>query len=868
LNAAYTKDFIELEKGKTYQLGANSIYGNDAFDVSVYDKNGKFMKALTLGTDTLAFINDYYPDAANKIIFTAVANIKIKVSFYYYNELEYYYLSEFNAGSTGVRTNQLVSYNDLRNRLTWTRYLDNNTIDHYYYYSKLIYDENYFDFSPLNYRIPEVNLVDKSENKSPLKISVSAINKNGIILDGKNDEGVITGYTPGKAFTISAKLTDISHSSTYYNFFFTTEDFNSSANGFGAFVHGRRIYARINGTNYTCNFYLMRDVPTEVTISYNGVDTLKFYRNGELVNTTTTKKNITHLAGTKTMISPVFMNGTTPCRYDGAMEYLKVFNRDLSDSEVRNNYLNSSIMNSEGLDLYYDFTEVQYQSNDGYYPTVKDYTVNTTAKDQILTQLPDDNNREYIKESNNNNNNNVVYKKMVDDKLDNIYNVYPSSINTVNLEFDDNYKDLSFSYKNGDYQSEFIKASERVYSLSYDFINDLEITIRSSNANKVYKYSSNDLSRKVKVIGKNYYHISDGSLYKNDKKLVDNAVHIYNNLALLKSGKVYDMSAGKEVSSILQSGILANAIPLYDFTSEDSAVRTFYSFSEVNTSEGSSIRDGQIMIRDKNMFVFDYNKNNKNNMNLFDSYNTDLYQVSLQNGSLIALMNELNYPSYFMNSDISEVSFDINSEEPIMLLRYNNGYVYAFNYYTGEELFEYGTKAKTTLFRFIIDSLSDDTTLSISNDSYDESAELRDSLIEVKDDKVKEKLNITIGGESTNKDKNEIDEEVVGEEAKNDKVASKNEVTNKYIQVYNYETDTYDVYNTNDLLNPVNKEVVSEKIKIKSDAFLYNYFYDNKINRLLDGSKVLIYGAIIVLVLVNLVFFGRYLSTREVKNRE
>lgn len=864
-NAAYTKDFIELEKGKTYQFGLNSRTGKDSFRIAVYDKNGKFLRTMGESTYNDSYINDFNTIGADKIIFTAVANFKIKIYFYYFNEIEYYYLSEFDTGSTGVRSDQLLSYNDLRNKATWTRYILDNTSD-YYYYSKLQLDQNYIDLTHLNYRIPEINLVDKA-NSRPLKISASGINKHGIMMDGKNDEGEITGYTPGSEFTISAKLMDISNSNPGWQFFFSSEDFGTTKNGFGLFVHtSRRLYARINGSNYTGDVYLMKEAPTEVTVSYNGVDTLKFYRNGVLITTTTVRNPINNISSAKTMISPTYMDGVNPRKFEGIIEYLRVFNRTLSDEEVKENYNSSGVTNTEGLELYYDFTEAEYQSNNGYYPTVKDYSIMTVADGQILTPLPDDTNREYIKESNTPGT--VTYKKLVDDKLDNIYNVYPSSINTINLEFDDDYKDLSFSYKNGEYQSEIVKVSDRVYSLSYDFINDLEITISSSSDNKTYKYSSDELVKKIKLIDKDYYHISDGSLYKNNKKLIDNALHIYNNLVLLKSGKVYSIDSSKEVDSILPSGVLANAIPLYDFTSDDSVVRTFYSFSEVINDEGTTIRDGQIMIRDKNMFVFDYNKNSKNNMNVFDVYNNSLYQISLRDNSLIALMSELKYPSYFMNSDISEVSFDIDGEDPVILLRYKNGYVYAFNYYTGRELFEYGTEAKTTLFRFIIDSLSDDATLSISNDSYDESTELKNSLIEVKDDKVKDKLNINIGGESTNKDDNEDEINIAdAEDAESNKVANKNEVTSKYIQVYDYDTDTYEVYNTNDLLNPVNKEVVSERIKIKSDSFLYNYFYDNKINRLLDGSKLLIYGVIIVLVLVNLVFFGKYLSARGVKNR-
>ena len=657
---------------------------------------------------------------------------------------------------------------------------------------------------------------------------------------------------------------DTSNSNPGYQFFFSSEDFDSATqNGFGTYLGGRQVCARVRGGNYCSGLYLSREVPMDVTITYNGVDSLKFYRNGELFTTLTVKRPLVVLDSAKTMISPTYKDGTNLRKFEGSIEYLKVFNRVLGDEEIRNNYTSSGVTNSEALELYYDFTEVKYQSNDGYYPTVKDDYIMTTAEGQILTALPDDTNRDYIIESNKNNT--VTYKKYVDDKLENIFDVYASSINTINLEFDDNYSDLSFSYKNGDYQSDAIKVSDRVYSFSYDFNNDLEITISSSNDNKTFKYTCDELARKIKVIDDKYYHITEGVLYKNDKKIVDKALHVWNNLVLLNNGVVYDFVNNKELDTILQSGILANPISLYEFSLDNIFVRTYYNHSEVVDSSGTTIREGQIMVRDSNMFVFDYNSNTKNDMNIFDVYNTSLYQISLTNNSLVAIMNEINLPNYFMNSNIEEVSFDVDSDEPILLVRYSNGYIYALNYYTGDELFEYGNKMETSLFRFIFDSFSLDTTLSVSNDSYDESSELKSSLISVKDDKVKDKLNINVDGNS-NDSGEDLEVDTSEFEVVDSKEAKKKEVTSKYIQVYDYDTNTYEVYNTNDLLNPVNKEVVSERIKIKSDSFLYNYFYDNKINRLLDRSKILIYVAIIVLVLVNLVFFVRYLSTKEVKN--
>lgn len=863
-NAAYTGEFIELEKDKTYQFGVNSRSGADSYRILFYDKNGKFLRVLGEG-NTNYFVNDMNTISTDKIIFTSLKEQKIRIYFYRFDEIEYYYLSEYNNGPSGIRTDQLLNYTDIRSKYTWTRYINDNTSD-YYYYSKLLFDENYHDFSPLNYQLPEINMVDLSENKRPLTITGNAINKHGILMDGKYNEGVISGYKAGTEFTINAKITDISNTNPNYQFFFLSEDMDSATqNGFGAYVGGRQICVRIKAGHYCSGFHLSRNVPMDVTISYNGVDTLKFYKNGELYTTTTLKRPLVILDTAKTMIAPPYKEGTNIRRFEGALEYLKVFNRTLSDEEVKDNYNNSTITNTDSLELYYDFTDITYQDNDGYYPTLRDYSISTIAEGQILTQLPDDMNRDYIVNSNNNDSTVVATQpKLTDDKLENIFNVYASSINTVNLEFDDNYTDLSFSYKNGDYQSDIIKVSEVVYSLNYDFNRDLEITINSSNDSETFKYTGSDLVRKIKVLDDNYYHISDGTLYKNNDKVIDNALHIYDNLVLLKSGKLYNLITQEETNFVSQTGVLANPISLYTFDTDSTLVKTYYGVTEVTNSNGSSLRKGQMMVRDGNMFVFDYNKQVRNDMNVFSIYNTKLYQISLKDNSLISVMNEIKYPAYFNNSNIVEVAFDKDSENPIILVRYDNDYIYGFNYNKGKEVFEYGTKQETSLFGFIADSFSGDTVLSASNDSYKDSKKLKKVLINLDDEQVKDKLNSNVIDTTIEED--EADESIEGTYEKLDSVdAKREELTSTYIQVYDYDTNTFEVYNTNDLLNPTNTEVLSERIKIKRDAFLYNYFYDNKINRLLDGSKILIYCLVIGLVLVNLIFFIKYLGTKELK---
>ena len=93
--AAYTSQFIELEKGKTYQFGINNKTGRDAYRILFYDKNGKFLRVLSEGTTNNYYINDMNTISTDKVIFTSLLDQKIKIYFYYFEDIEFYYLRAY-----------------------------------------------------------------------------------------------------------------------------------------------------------------------------------------------------------------------------------------------------------------------------------------------------------------------------------------------------------------------------------------------------------------------------------------------------------------------------------------------------------------------------------------------------------------------------------------------------------------------------------------------------------------------------------------------------------------------------------------------------------------------------------------------------
>ena len=74
-------------------------------------------------------------------------------------------------------------------------------------------------------------------------------------------------------------------------------------------------------------------------------------------------------------------------------------------------------------------------------------------------------------------------------------------------------------------------------------------------------------------------------------------IHLYNNLALLNNGKVYDLSTDNILKNNSNSGILSNSIPLKTYVLNDSVINTYYNFTLIN----EELIESQMFIKDKDL---------------------------------------------------------------------------------------------------------------------------------------------------------------------------------------------------------------------------------------------------------------------------
>ncbi len=874
-NGGYTKEFIQLKAGKTYTLRVKTNGGTDWMRAKIYSMDETFVSDLSSAS------RRYYPRAYyfayyDTVTFRVFQDCLIRVMFYNAQQIDAYYLYENQFGPYGINTDQLVDLNELKMQNTWTRYINSDKAYDYVYSSKLNLDYNYFDFSNLNGEVTNMKVTDQSDNKRTATIRTDGILDDGIFFDGKNDEVVIDGYQATQDYTITMNFKPTSSTRLPYQFLFTTEQFNQSGNGIGVFLHYRQIYVRMNGSNTAIPVYVATNSPVEITVTYENNKELKVYKNGRLEYTNSNIKRTLNSPSTVAKISPQYQysNGV---RYNGVYKSLSVYNRALSSDEVEDNYDAGTVVTKDGLELHYDFSNLENTSPTGYYPSLYDYYNLSVPRYQTLTELPTEDNRTYLNplvntlQTEQTTQESLVtgYQLPVLNKaIKDIYNIYPSGINNVNIEFDNVYSDVSFKYKNGKYESEKIKTTDNVYTLSYDFKNDLEITIYSRNDEKTITLKPEELAKTIKIVDNKFYHIKDNKLYENDKKLVDNAYNIYNNIVLLDNNKVYSISTNQTTDAILTKGILKTSRPLATYQVEDNLVETYYNFSKITDFEGkTAIRDSQLHIKDNNLYVFNNTANTEQNMHVFNNYNTEDYQISLTNGNLISIKKEINYPGYFNNNGIVEVDHDINSQEPVIMIKYQNGYVLAFDYYRGKELFAYGEKADISLVSFIIDSLSGDYALASSNTTFKESNKLKETLINVTNDEVKEKLEVNKKEPLSPSDKTgDEDIPIASDSQYGESTKEEQKLNNSYVQVYNPVTDEYEVYNTQELLSTEQEVITSSESRIKNDAFLYNYFYGNKKNRFFENSKVTIILIIVFIIIINLFIIAKRLNIKEVKS--
>lgn len=848
-------DLIKLEKGKRYEVNIGHKKNSNLYNIYIYDAAGKFLYVISSGSAENYFDRYYDVSYINNFKFRVYKDCYIRFAFTDLASLTSRTLKEVYSNGTLINKDNLLSAQDLRERLTWSSGISSSNSVRYGT-SKLNYTREYWDFDIINSKLPNVvEFTDLSGKNIKAKTYVSNVSKKGIKFDGIDDYAEIENYTLPSNGNITFQTTINGLSTRSYQWLFVRRNHSANNNGFGIFIHARQIYVWIYNTWYASGITLPMNTEVNVAVTYENNKYLKVYMDGELYYSATPNRKLVDNASAKTYLSYDDQYYQDTYRFIGTIKNIMTYDRVLSDEEIKDNYKSSrGITDSSNLTMHFDFTNKDLNI-DSYYPLLKWNTADYEIKDQPLIKLPSLD-EPSILVGMSALSNNSLYSNIPN------YYIYPSGIDTINLEFDEIAKDMSFIYKiNGvEYKT---NVEKKVYTLSYDYNSDASITISNAFESKTIDLNKDELSKQISIIDGKYYNIENDILYEDNKSIIQDALHISNNLVLLKNNKIYNIKT-KEITNLLSNkGILNSEIPLYSGLIEDKIIKTYYNHSYIN----NDIKDGQIILNNDTLYVFNTQDTRNDNI-VFNNYNNLEYQIVLNNnGKIDAYKEDIKYPNTFVNANIKQIAFDINSVEPLIIVKYDSGNVLAFNYVNGKKVFEFGNNMSATLFEFVSSELSRGNIIaSSSRKAYQESKEFLKELNSVTDNEVITKLDSYIVSDN--------------------KIANK--LTNKYVSVYNNITNKYEVYNTSELLSSSdisdneedNEQIVElEKLtidsniksmndKLKSDMFLYNYFYvENKVSSIAD-KKVWIYGCILIAIMVNLIILSVKYGNKEATRNE
>ena len=863
VKAVYS-DFIEIKNGKSYVFNVDYITRPNAYNVYLYDSEQIFKSAITSSTVD-SYISSYHTTANyDNIIFTAYKDCYLRIAITDKDSVKEITLKEIYRPSV-VDSDRLLDAGKLRESLTWVDQTSTTTQANA---SLLNLNKSYWDYTELHLAKRPVEVVDKTASKYEASGYLAAISSDGAMFQSNDkDEHYLKvnnyKFPNNKSFTVNAKFNN--YSSRSYAPIITAMKSNGAV-GFGVFSHALQIGVLVGNKWYSTGYYIPYISDVDITVTYNN-KSISLYIDGEFIKTISTV-DIGDLSSYNTYIgySQHYNNSNIAYNFIGHIMNVSVFDRVLDANEIRSNYNSSGITNTNNLHLNYDFTKESVSHDANYMPLKENLNAIYPIKYQRIVPMP--------KYTDSYTEMPILLNYSLNSPLLNQYfDVYSSGIDTINVEFKDISRDLELKYRIGENEYK-VNVDRKVYTLHYDYVSDIEIELSNSFESKVLRYKASDLVKKIKTINKDYYHIdNEGVLYRNNGKVIDDAVHIYNNLVLLKNGKVYNLSTSNVQSMSSSVGILRNINSIRSTILNNKVINTYYNYTVVDNEE----LEGQLFIKDSHAYMFNSNEALNDNV-VYNLYNTDEYQiVLLRDGSLSSYKAGIKLPSSFVNKNIKEITFDDGSKDTIIMIRYDSGNVLAFNYITGEEVFISGEEMSASLFEYLSSSLSNSTySLSNSSEEYKESKKFIN--------------NVNNSNESILK--------VLDSLSSNDNSTS-NILNTEYISVYNEKTNNFDVYNVNELVTSKNDkidnntqvefdpedmdEVVDNIIdvsknnnnnnnkidvkplnsKVKSNFVLYDYFFNNNKNSFVEDKKTLIYGIIIGFVIINLFILSYVYNKKE-----
>lgn len=420
------------------------------------------------------------------------------------------------------------------------------------------------------------------------------------------------------------------------------------------------------------------------------------------------------------------------------------------------------------------------------------------------------------------------------------YEVYTSGIDTINIEFLDTTSNAYFRIETADSVGDWMPITKRVYTLGYDFNTDFKVTLTDGRQTFSKEFKSDDLRFPASVYDDFYYYIEDGVLKGNRDTGLTDVIHVYKNYALKNNGEVYNLSLNRYDHNIQNNLVVLDQVkPLYESLQDNGYIRTYGNFTTVTNNNTEKVLDYQVISSNNTISIVNESLSNRKNMNVMDSYGNNEYHTILgTDGMLHDLKENIKVPNDFKNNKIKFMTDNIGHNNGFVIIQYEDGKLYGFNYRTGQKLFVTNTNHNQSVTDYLMDYFT--SSKSVTNDTYQEyqeSIKLKDQIYE--------------------SEKQDSEENTLSKD--------------NYVTSYNPITNDYEIYKQNTVLDVDVEEDISETQKIYQDMNLYHtYISSSKASNkwFRANERTLIIAICIAMILVAIAIGYRNIYKKNKKAGE
>ncbi len=573
--------------------------------------------------------------------------------------------------------------------------------------------------------------------------------------------------------------------------------------------------------------------------------------------------------------------------------YVYATNDNIDDSQylVRTDLNQQSTYTNKigiGNTSYWNYTQLQ----NGKYPMVADswfykpelQTGINLPTDPEITELNllsnEDENDNNANKAGPNSNNSADANGISTQSIESLpsYKVYPTKVDEINIDFGDIPEGISFTYYVNGEEKETVDLEQKTYTFKYNYQDTLEIKVTNGVDEETITITPEDVRSEASLVGSNNAYLLGTSLYINGEVQSGNYVNVYEGYALNSRGQIVDIATKQTVTNagddtnennssvsattenareVVTTSLKQTTTSLHTYNYNGSTIETYGIYSTVN----GNIKQQIYNIRSGGLSALSNSLDMKIDNYIVDNYNNKEYQTILTTeGQVEDLKEMLQYPENFLNRNIKQIVQNSDAEKTEMIVLYNTGKVIAFNYVTGDVIYENEEKADTGLADYITGSVSN-----IWNDyeekqaDYEKSKELAAKLAELP---VSEAMQQASNNSGINDISADNTNNASGNSSTENVSPSTNANTNtdsSYITVYNADTGEYEVYSEEEILNGEDENPVSETTKIKENGLESVYNYETN-----EESKPKANGAVIVVAIIGIAIIALIVLRRVI----